>query len=161
MTEYTRNDINQAALDGNLDRVDAILSSQPELANAGHPVHTDRYPIQYAARRGHVEVVRRLLEAGADPSGGGYPINESANALAVARDRGHKETVDLITDWLAKQRGVQPDSSRFCDAIRSGDTETFSAMLQCSRNLVNTRTEDDSTPLHTAVECGNISLIFS
>ena len=159
MPEYDRADINQAAFDGDLELVNSILALQPDLADAEHPVHTDRYPIQYASRQGHVEVVQRLLDAGANPSGGGYRINESANALAAARDRGHQQIVALIMAWLEDNRGVQPESSLFCEAIGRGDVETVRRMLERSPDLLNSQTEADSTPLHTAVDCGHIELV--
>src|SRR5437762_60852 len=77
-------DMLTAARDGNLERVNELVSRCPSLV---HCAYNYMPPLHLAVREGHLELVRYLLEHGAaNPKHRTYPYQETL--VTVADDRG-------------------------------------------------------------------------
>lgn len=127
-----------AALAGDVEQVQAILKTNPELMQARHPEMSRRIihrPIHLAAREGHVGVVKTLLEAGDDPIAEYFHNFKVPSALSLAKERGHYEVVRIID-------------------------EHFKTLLDTDTNLVNkTFGEEENTLLHLAVYHKHLPLV--
>ena len=122
-------DLSVACAVGDMDRVRALLSSDPGLAkrlDSGR-----RNPITFAARGGHHEAARLLLQHGCDPSMAEERAPDGM-ALWEACARGDVEMVRLLLEGGANPASA-PDSSDSCLGIakaRAGKgTEAIVAML--------------------------------
>ncbi len=54
-------------------------------------------------------------------------------------------------------KGASKDA--LCEAVRSGNMDLIRALLQKQPSLINAKDNFGSTPLHTAVEKGNIRIV--
>ncbi|GAB6877258.1 ankyrin repeat domain-containing protein [Thermaerobacter litoralis] len=89
----------QAGRDGRKDRVLALLSHSPRLAQVVAP--TGMTPLHHAARHGWADVAGRLVDLGADPDA----VNRWwLVPLHYAARYGHRDVVALLLD-----RGADPD----------------------------------------------------
>jgi ankyrin repeat protein len=105
--------ISVAAAVGDQERVEKLLSAEPELATRLDSAHIS--PLSYAAREGHLHIVRLLLEHGADPN---QPEDAAPHgrALYEACLRNHLPVVELLLEHGANPNaGV--DSSECCLTI--------------------------------------------
>lgn len=84
----------EAAISGNLDRVEALITSDATLANACNADF--RTPLHFAAAHGHNAIVTYLLENGADP----LAVDSDGNRpQATAIDWGHLDTARILGEF--------------------------------------------------------------
>ena len=115
--EFTRSAC-AAAMKGQLDKLDQLLSRGSGLHGDGTPVDSSGYtPLHYASRSGHAECARLLLRFGAVPDAA---TNGGATALHRAAFGGHTQVVVLLCD--AKADIAKQDSD--------GDTPLHKAAAQ-------------------------------
>ena len=81
----------EAAREGDVDQVGAILKRKPELARRDGV--QGYQAIHYAAREGHLEVVKLLLDAGASPTRVTYRERVSAIDMAA---------ITVMSSWLKR-----------------------------------------------------------
>jgi uncharacterized protein len=113
-------DLSVACARGDIDRVNDLLTANPEsarLLDSGR-----RSPLMYAARAGHLDIVRTLLHHGAHPN---QPeeLASQGHALWMACATGRADIVKLLLDHGANPNAT-PDSSDSCLGItrsRAGD----------------------------------------
>ncbi len=92
-----KNDIFLAALSGDLDSVERILSASPKLVNEKDA--TQRTPLMHAAMRGRTEVARFLVENGAKK----FEVDKwSVGALEIAAKGGWEDIVSLMVSSPSK-----------------------------------------------------------
>lgn len=127
-----------AALAGDVEQIQAILKTNPELINARHPETTRRMihrPIHLAAKEGHVGVVKTLLEAGDDPIAEYFHNFKVPSALSLAKEHGHYEVVRVID-------------------------EHFKTLLDNDAGLIHKKFgEEENTLLHLAVYHKHLPLV--
>lgn len=84
----------EAAISGNLVRVEALIASDATLANV---CNADcRTPLHFAAAHGHNAIVTYLLENGADP----MAVDSDGNRpQATAIDWGHLDTAKILEEF--------------------------------------------------------------
>lgn len=86
----------EAAISGDLGRVEALIASDATLANACNADH--KTLLHFAAAHGHNAVVTYLLENGADPSA----VDSDGNRpQATAIDWGHLDTAKILGEFSA------------------------------------------------------------
>lgn len=91
-------DVLTSTRDGNLDRVNELISRCPSLV---HCDYNYMVPLHLAVREGHLELVRYLLEQGAaNPKYVTYPYGETL--LTMAQDRGFDEIAQLLSEYLSR-----------------------------------------------------------
>lgn len=86
----------EAAISGNLGRVEALIASDATLANVCNADY--RTPLHFAAAHGHNAIVTYLLENGADP----LAVDSDGNRpQATAIDWGHLDTAKILEEFSA------------------------------------------------------------
>ena len=138
--------IDQAASDGNSEKVQALINEKPDLVFSKDP--WNRAPLIWAVQGNREEVVKLLLANHADPNARDdasttYPDGESALQLAVR------------TDAVAIAKLLLADNAAFTihDAAGLGDVTRVSSLLQTNPSLVFSK-RAGRTPLHEAAYHG-------
>jgi hypothetical protein len=109
--------IHQAAEDGDLERVRALLDEDPSQIQAKSPIGNT--PLHLAASQGHVDVVRELLDRGADiQARGDYERQPLHNALK----NGYVDVVKLLLERGADPNAID-DFGRAIEYVASGFSE--------------------------------------
>ncbi len=142
-----------AAAQGDLPRLRALLTDQPDLAQAEW-WYTQA--IHFAVREGHAEAVQLLLEHGADPTHTGL---QGDDLLTTARDRGHQHVAALLTAALQTRYGEAVERHAIHDGAAQGDLATVTRLLDDEPSLVRRRDPEGLTPLHHAVPTGHTALV--
>lgn len=150
----------QAANDGDIETVRAMLGENPQLLTVNHAYWQ---PLHFAARSGHADIVALLLDAGADALSHvwwhGYH-----NPLEAARDRGHEEAAQLLEAAVSdRHQGAQTRGDLICKAVESGDVGRVAELLDGDSSLVNVaQIVSDQIgsrqPLHVAVDMDRMDL---
>jgi ankyrin repeat protein len=139
--------IHEAAKQGDLAKVEALLKENPNLAN----VKDDEgfTPLHLASFAGKREVVEFLLTRKADINA---RANDGQTPLHEAAKEGHKEVTALLVakgaDVGAKDNVIGWTPLHF--AAATGGTDIIRLLLLNKAN-VNAKGGDGGTPLHTAV----------
>jgi len=138
-------EIHDAALKGDLAKVQELLAKDPSLLNAKG--RNEKAPIHWAAQGGHAAVVKYLLSQGA-------PIDEpniqKETALVYAAEGGHLKLAELL---IAKGTNVNIkttlDASPIHYALWSGRTDMVKLLLKKGADFKQSRGEG-FTLLHEA-----------
>lgn len=154
MTAALAGDIHDAAAEGDLARVSAILAERPD-AGQEKDERNDT-PLHLAAVNGHTEVVDLLLDSG-------VPVwigdNEESSALDVASTRGH---VDVVEFLIARGANVRRHDMNGMTALHfaayNGQAEVARILIDRGAD-VGYQTRSGSTPLHGAAYNGSIPVL--
>ncbi|BCM91328.1 hypothetical protein IAD21_03198 [Abditibacteriota bacterium] len=185
----TRNELVNAASSGNLDRVKAIIASNPEFVSGTEA----QSPLGAAVAAGQLEIARFLLEHGADPNSGGWNTTPLAQIMGRYDDK-WKPLADLLAEKGADvnasddsgqsllQRALQNGNDRQKDRVvwlldhganiyapsRGGGSALDSAIATSSTDTlklilakadIKRRDDIGQTPLFSAVRTGKIDPI--
>ncbi len=133
-----------AAVTGNLETIERLLTKDPTLVRSQYAYRT---PLYFAVRENQLEVARFLLERGADQLC--LAVNDSF--LEIARDRGYGEMEKLLKANLAGVHAVSPEGEAIARAIRARDLTTVRRLLDASPELVGAGDARGNRPIHWAV----------
>ena len=141
----TSTKLHQAAQNGDLREVRALLTRRPELGRC------EMSALQIAVLKRDLAMTKLLLEFGADPGSGIW-----TSPYAIARDRGYDEIVDAIRAARMKrgERGPQGPSEaarKFEQAAKSGNEKAVCAVLDEHPELAEITQAHGMTMLHQAV----------
>jgi ankyrin repeat protein len=151
--------LGDAVRNGDVRQVRAMLKVRPELVHMDMAENNEHQALHYAVLHRLPEMVRVLMEYGADARKGIYPQRDATTALALAKDRGYDDIVDIISEQEQQRRAehsrgtsAEPEQiiEALIEAIRKGDEERASAMLEADSDLTQASNRDGWTPLHMA-----------
>lgn len=144
----------EAARDGDLDRVRALLADGVEIEVAGED---GLRPLHYAANGGHTEVVKELLAAGAEIESMGGRFG--SRPLHYAALGGHTGVVKELLTAGAEMEAVDNTGDRpLHDAVRGGHTEIVKELLAAGAQ-VQARTRDGETAYLLAYKRGRTDIL--
>ncbi|HVP58896.1 MAG TPA: ankyrin repeat domain-containing protein [bacterium] len=150
-------DIHRAIKDGDVARVKALLSNNPQLVDV--PDETDQWkslPLHLAATRGNIEIARLLLEAGADIECGDSDESTPLDNAAVNKHG------DMVAFLLSKGADVnRRDKNGACAlsfAASAGDTAIVQQLVRAGADL-NFRDVNGYTLAHLAASRNLTSLL--
>ena len=144
------NEIHDAARNGDLAKVKALLSDNPDLVFSKES-NSGLTPLTCAASRGRKDVVKLLLANKADVNA---KADDGATPLCLAADHGHVDVVELL---LANKADVNAKDDR-------GNTPLLSAvkghkdivqLLLSNKADVNAKANNGETPLIFAADRGH------
>jgi ankyrin repeat protein len=146
--------IHQAALDGNLDKVKALLQDDPSLVFSKVPTNAPNYvrydgftPLLCAAENGHKDVADFLLAHKADVNA------TSANgwtSLHAAAYFGHKDVVELLLSHKAHIEAKDLDGYTPLHLASGGGHKDIVELLLTNKADVNAKSVNGQTPLKLA-----------
>jgi ankyrin repeat protein len=123
-----KSDISQAAADGNLAKVKAILDSHPALVSDKD--NYDTTPLDYAAQNNRKDVVELLIDKGADVKARN---SYGDTALNFAATSGAKDVVELLIDKGAdvnNQDAPPLNETPLASAQKEGYTDIVALLRQ-------------------------------
>ncbi len=147
-------DIHQAAKEGDLAKVKALLEKNTDLINAKN--ENGQTPLHIAASGGQLAVVEFLISQGADIN---LRQNNGATALHFACFGGHRDVVEWLIDNGADvnskdNNGLTP----LRVAVFRSNKEMIALLIEKGAAL-NAREENGATPLHEACIRGNKDVV--
>ena len=147
--------IHDAAAQGDLDAVKAILEQDPEQVN-----QDDQYewrPIFHAGLRRHYEVIKYLIDCGADLAAhDGYVIHYAGQV------RDNKEIISLLVQYGGLDAHTEPVSEiarQFIYAVFLANVQRVNALLRNNSELVEERYARGDTALHHATRNGDLEIV--
>lgn len=132
----------EAASEGRWNVVEAMLSTNPELAHAQAEGEWGWTPLNHASYHGKTELVRSLIELGADVT-----VNQP---IHYAGQQGHRTICELLVDQGAVDDLVDdrdPDVVAFFRAVYSYRVEEARNLLDINPALVHARDKEGRTAL--------------
>ncbi len=142
-------EIHDAARDGSLDKVKALLKGDPHLVSSKDK--NGFTPLHWAAYMGQKEVAECLLaakaEVNAKDNGGCTPLHRAAS-------NGHKDVAEAL---LAAKAEVNAKDNGGCTPLHraaANGRKEVAALLLANKADVNARDKNGETPLDRAVDAG-------
>ena len=151
----TLDSIHDAAAQGDLDAVKAIIEQDPGQVN-----QDDQYewrPIFHAGLRRHYDVVKYLIDCGADLAAhDGYVIHYAGQV------RDNKEIISLLVEYGGLDSHTTPASEiarQFIYAVFLANVARVSGLLRDNSALVQERYARGDTALHHATRNGDLEIV--
>ena len=148
----------EAARNGDIAQIRAMLKQRPELVNSG--------ALRHAVLRRDDAMVRVLMEHGANTRTGVYPHRDATTPLVIAADRGYDEIVAMIKEAELRRReshsGVDgaADPEELFRAIASKENDRAICLLEADPSLLRARLPHHGwTPLHVAAGRLNVKMV--
>ena len=128
--KYSVQDLCDAAIVGDVDKANAILDEQPNLALL-YLKDDSAMAIHFAVMHRQPEMVRLLMSCGVNKNSGIYPFTKATSPIGMATDRGYDEIVEIINEEY--DRREQPDKS---DVIESAPAKSEGLQTPEGRTLL-------------------------
>ena len=148
--EYEPSSILEAAENGDLEKVRALLEGNPDLVfSKGEYALT---PLHWAAAKGHKDVAELLLAGKADVNAKSIPGTTPLHCAALG---GHKDVAELLLDNKTDVNAKDNDGDTpLHEAAKEGHKDV-ALLLLANKAPVNAKTILGDTPLHRAARRGN------
>ncbi len=152
--QTSNDDIFDAAKQGDLAKVQALVGKNPELVKAKD--QNQRTPLYIAAAEGHLNIVEYLIEKGADVNAWN---NAHQNPLLSAAYYGHSEIVNLLLEKGAefKEQDIYGRNVLHYPA-REGYPKVVEILVKKGLDI-NQEDRGGVTPLRFAIERGHTEII--
>lgn len=146
-------EIHDAAKNGNLAKVQALVKSNPDLVFSKDD--TGATPLHFAALEGHKEVAALLLASKADVNG---KTKGDRTPLHQAAHNGHRDVAELLLANKADSNAKDVDGwTPLHFAAEEGSTDV-AALLLASKAEVDTKNKWGWTPLYVAAIYGHMDV---
>lgn len=143
------NELNTAAMTGDLATVKRIIAQHPALVNAPDTSENAATPLLRAIKNNHQDVVDFLLAHGADVNVHGQLMGR--NALHLAAFQGDAELVQTLLRHGAEVDARESDGgTALFIAAGKGHLEVAKILLRYHADVNVTEKTDNLTPLHAA-----------
>ncbi len=139
-----------AVRDGNEPQIEVLLSVGTDLEVTDE---LGRTPLLIAAGSGRLGVVSKLIEAGANVAA---QDDEGIDALTLAKASGHADVVERLRAAGASERLEE----LLAGAIRDGELDAVSSLIDQGVNVDALDTEDYQTPLMAAVQMRRLEILL-
>ena len=150
----TNSAIHEAAKDGDLEKVKALLKSNPDCVLSKGT--DDATPLHWAALNGHKEVAALLLankaEVNAKSKSGGMPLHTAAF-------RGYKDLAALLLADGADVNGKANDERTPLHAAAMQGHKDLVALLLAGKAEIDAKDKTGRTPLHLAAANGQKDMV--
>jgi ankyrin repeat protein len=146
-------EIHQAALDGDLDKVKVLLKANPDLVFSKVSTNDTYYarygytPLECAAEKGHKDVVEYLLANKADVNA---KSDNGWTALHAAAYHGHKDVVEVLLSNKADIGAKDLDGYTPLHLAAGGGHKDIVELLLANKADVNAKSVNGQTPLKLA-----------
>jgi ankyrin repeat protein len=141
-----------AAMQGDVQTIEALLAADPSLARCQYAYRT---PLYFAVRENQMAAAALLLERGSDPIG----LSLGESLVEICQDRGYGELGDFLESKLASTHGVSAEGERVAAAIRERDLEKVRMLLDAAPELLHAGDRRSNQPIHWAVMTRQLELI--
>ena len=139
-------EIHDAARAGDLEKVKALLKTNPDLVFT----NDDKFggtPLVFAAEKGHKDVAELLL---ANKANVDARVIDGETPLHFAAELGHKDVVELLLAHGANINATNRDGFTPLHAAALAGHKDVVELLVAKKADVNARNTDGFTPLHLA-----------
>jgi ankyrin repeat protein len=159
-------DLCDAAVHGDVQRIQKILNERPELVNVCLKENDERRALHFAVIHRHPDAVRVLMEAGADPRAGVYPHRDATSAAQVAEERGYNEIAQIIRgeEELRQRRAcsnvvISPENEQLFNAIARDDFDLAVGLLDAHTELLDACQRNGGSVIYSAARFGRYQLV--
>lgn len=142
-------DVHQAANEGNLAKLKALIGENPALANARN--EKQETPMHSAVSGGHLDIVEFLMAAEADVN---VQDNQKRTPLHLACFGGHKDIAEeLISHGANLEARFANGTTPLFWTVPGGHTEVFELLVNKGADI-DVKTDDGANLLHTVAMYG-------
>jgi len=152
--QISHDDIIEAAKQGDLAKIQALVGKNPDLVNAKD--HNQRTPLYIAAGAGHLKIVEYLIEEGADVNAWN---DAHQNPLLSAAYYGHSEIVSLLLEKGAEYREQDVYGRNVLHyPSREGHPKVVEILVKKGLDI-SQEDRGGVTPLRFAIERGHTEIV--
>ena len=141
-----------AAMKGDVQTIEALLTSDPSLARCQYNYRT---PLDFAVRENQLAAAALLLDRSTDPIG----LSFKESLLEICRDRGYSAMETLLESKLLTAHNASPAGEPVAAAIRARDLPKVRSLLDASPELLHAGDARSNQPIHWAVMTRQIDMI--
>src|SRR6266545_1394006 len=143
----------EAVRSGDLEKVESMLRTRPELANMGTGQDEWR-ALHYAVLGRSAGMTRLLMQHGADARTGIHPHREATTPLTLAEERGYDDIVAVIREEEQRRREAHAGKSAAAPdqlfLVANWESGRALEVLKADPALVYSVSPNGGTPLHAA-----------
>lgn len=163
---YKVADLCKAATDGNVDKIQEILTAQPDLVNVHMAENNEHRAIHYAVMNQHTNAVRVLMEAGAIHTSGIYPHRDATDAFTIAQERGYDDIVTIIREEDEKRKlaacaniTISEENNALFEAVQNAQDQEALTILDQNPDLLDACHRNGGSVIYAAASKGRYQLV--
>lgn len=163
---YKVADLCKAATDGDVTKIQNILTAQPDLVNVHTAENDEHRAIHYAVMNQHTDAVRVLMEAGALHTSGIYPHRDATDPFTIAQERGYDEIVNIMQEEDEKRQlaackniTISEENDALFETVQKGQDGEALKILDQNPDLLDACHRNGGSVIYTAASKGRYQLV--